>query len=70
MLSFIDLIDVPTTCQALLYLIGKISHRFSNSKYTNSMNVHVFLKQLNDFISFQMKSEWLITVTYQLLKPK
>lgn len=61
---------VPTMCQALLYLLEKISHHFSNSKYTNAVNVHVFLKQLNDFIACQMKSEWLITVTYQLLKPK
>lgn len=57
-------------CQARLYLLGKIIHHISNSKYTNAMNVHVFLKQLNEFISFQMKSEWLIIVTYQFLKPK
>lgn len=60
---------VPTTCQALLHLLRKISHHFSNSNYTNVMNVHVFLKQLNDFISFPIKSEWLIRVTYQLRKP-
>ena len=61
---------VPTMCQALLYLLGKIIHHISNFKYMNAVNVHVFLKQLNEFISFQMKSEWLITVTYQFLKPK
>lgn len=61
---------VPTVCQALLRLLEKISHHFSNSNYPSAVNVRVFLKQLNDFISFPMKSEWLIKVTYQLLPPK
>lgn len=56
--------------QALLYLPGKVSPHFPNSIYTNAVSVHVLLKQRNDLLSFQMKSEWLITVTYQLLKPK
>lgn len=69
-LPFIHFIDGAYCVPGMLRLLGKISCHFSNSNYPIAVNVHVFLKQLNDFISFPMKSEWLIKVTYQLLQPK
>lgn len=57
MLSFTHLIGGTYCVPGTTLFTGESSHHFSNSSYTNAVSVHIFLKQLNHFISFQMKSE-------------